>query len=148
MNPASAAELSDRLVGYRLPGGRVRIEPHEAWLGHEAMRADPDDGVLDPTWILVAGLRGMGTTIAELIGLADARVEDGVLFGEVALSQIVPLRPATEYTVAGEVTGLDRRTGRRSGVFDVLTFRLDLHEPAGTVAASATSSFVLVRRAP
>jgi hypothetical protein len=137
--------LRERLVGHRFPGGTVTVEPYEAWLGHDAMRS-PSAGTdtLDPLWILVVGLRGMGTDIAGVIELAGATPEDGVLFGELGLRQEVPLRPGVEYGVRGGIVDVTRREGRRAGVFDTLTFELELDEAGSTVAA-VSSSFLFPR---
>lgn len=143
-------ELRDRLVGHRFPGGTVTVEPYEAWLGHDAMRSPSagsgtlDPPALDPLWILVVGLRGMGTDIAGVIELAGAGPGDGVLFGELGLRQDAPLRPGVEYGVRGGIVDVTRREGRRAGVFDTLTFELDLDDAGSTVAA-VSSSFLFPR---
>lgn len=141
------ADLRDRLVGHRFPGGTVTVEPYEAWLGHNAMRS-PSAGsdLLDPLWILVVGLRGMGTDIAGVIELAAAGPEDGVLFGELGLRQDTPLRPGVEYRVQGGIVDVSRREGRRAGVFDTLAFELELSQ-AGIPVAAVSSSFLFPRGA-
>lgn len=146
MTPA-IDELRGRLVGHRFPGGTVTVEPYEAWLGHDAMRS-PSLGThtLDPLWILVVGLRGMGTDIAGVIELAGAGPDDGVLFGELGLRQDAPLRPGVQYDVQGGIVDVVRREGRRAGVFDTLAFELELYE-AGTTVAAVSSSFLFPRGA-
>jgi acyl dehydratase len=137
--------LRTKLVGHRFPGGTVTVAPHEAWLGHDAM-CSPNRGsaTLDPLWILVAGLRGMGLDVAGVIDLAGATTEDGVLFGELGLRQDVPLQAGVEYAVSGAIVEVTRRTGRRAGAFDMVAFELQLH--AGeTPVASVTSAFLFPR---
>jgi hypothetical protein len=140
-------DLSARLTGFRLPGGEVRVPPHEAWLGHEAMGVTPPDGgVLDPLWILVVGLRGMGIGIGGIIDLAEGDPAAGVLFGELGLVQREVLRTDTTYRVSGRITSVVRRTGRRAGTFDQVSFVLELHagdEP--TAHATVTSDFLFMR---
>lgn len=137
--------LRGRLVGHRFPGGTVVVEPYEAWLGHDAMRSPAVDRQhLDPLWVLVVGLRGMGTDIAGLIELAGAAPEDGVLFGELGLRQDAVLRPGVEYDVQGGIVDVTRRRGRRAGAFDTVSFRLELRADGEPVAA-VSSSFLFPR---
>jgi hypothetical protein len=142
-------ELRARVVGVRLPGGSFQVPEYERWLSHDAMLAPPlPDGVLHPVWILLGVLRGMGTSIEDLVGLVDADPEDGVLFGETTLDQHTPLRAGVAYAVTGRVTDVQRRTGRRAGTMDLLTFELTVHEPAGTVAAVSVQTFIILRSEP
>lgn len=144
----SLDDLRERLVGFRFPDGVTEISHHEVWLGHEAMLA-PDDGGADqlhPLWPLIVGMRGMGTTVSELGELVGMGPEDSVMFGELEITQTAPLETETEYTVRGVIRDVVRRTGRKSGVFDVLTFELELFPPSGSSVATVTNSFVFVRR--
>jgi hypothetical protein len=146
-SPPDVNDLRAALVGYKFPGITVRIEPYEAWLGHEAMCVPHrDDGLLDPLWILVIGLRGLGIGIGGVIELGQPGPDDGVLFGGLGLEQHVPLRAGADYRVTGAVTGVERHTGKRAGVFDRVTFALDIGDGTGAIHARATNSF-LFRRA-
>ncbi len=138
--------LREQVIGHRLPGGDFEIADYERWLGHDAMLAPPlPDGLLHPVWILLGALRGMGVDTDELVGLVEAKPDDGVLFGETTLEQHAPLRSGVRYTVTGEVTDLVRRTGRRAGTMDLFTFELSIHDPDGTLAAVSGQTFVIMR---
>ena len=140
-------ELRAVLVGHRFPGATVRIEEYEAWLGHDAMCVPHrDDGRLDPLWILVVGLRGLGIGIGGVIELGRPGPADSVLFGGLELEQEVPLRTGVDYRVSGAITGVERHVGQRAGVFDQITFTLDIRAGTGGLAARATNRF-LFRRA-
>lgn len=144
--PPDLDRLRQKVIGHRLPGGDFEVADYERWLGHDAMLAPPlPDGVLHPVWIMLGALRGMGVEIDELVGLAEARPEDGVLFGETTLEQRVPLRSGVRYTVTGEVTDLTRRVGRRAGMMDLFTFELSIHDPDGALAAVSRQTFVIMR---
>lgn len=144
--PPDLVDLQERLVGHTFPGGSVTFAPYEAWLGHDAMRSPNAGGaVLDPLWIFVAALRGMGIDIAALVELAGA-TPDGALLGELGLRQDAPLRAGVEYGVTGGIVDLTRRTGRRAGVFDTLTVELELTD-GGRPVAGVTSSFLFPREA-
>src|SRR5690606_16062146 len=101
---------------------------------------------LHPVWILLGALRGMGMTIDELTALGGAGPYDGTVFGETVMEQNVPLEAETEYTVRGGVTDLVRREGKRAGLMDLMTFRLELVDPEGVVAAVSEQTFVFPRR--
>jgi len=147
VSPPELRELRERLVGFRYPDGATVIRRHEVWLGHEAMLVPGDaDGQLAALWPLIAGLRGMGTSVADLCELARMGPDDSIMFGELEISQAVPLEVDTEYSIQGEIRDVVRRTGKRSGVFDVVTFELQVLTPSGAPAATVTNSFVFVRR--
>jgi hypothetical protein len=141
---ADAEELRRRLVGHRFPGGSFRVAEYERWLSHDAMQAgDLQPPVLHPVWILLGALRGMGITIEELIELADATPEDGVVFGETTLDQRRPLERDVDYAVRGEIVDVQRKQGRR-GPFDLVTFELQLDDATGPVAVNR-QTFVFPR---
>jgi hypothetical protein len=137
-------DLQQRLAGRELPRGKVRLEPHEVWLGDEAMLAGHEQAQLSPTWVLVAALRGMGLTLDELVGLADSTTADGVLFGELGIEEFFPLEVERDYTVTGEIGGIARRNGR-SGTFDILSFELSILDAAGDRHGAVSCSFILPR---
>jgi len=144
--PPDIRELHENLVGMSFPDGVTVIRRHEVWLGHEAMLVGDPDGPLHAVWPLVAGLRGMGTSVAELCEFTRMGPEDSVMFGELEIIQSAPLEIGVEYTVRGEIRDVVRRTGKRSGIFDVVTFELRLLDPSGSAAATVINSFVFVRR--
>ncbi len=143
-----ADALRERLVGRPFPGGTFTVPEHERWLAHDAIQApELPAPLLHPVWILMGALRGMGMALDDLIELAEATPEDGVLFGETEIEQRTPLRSGVAYSVVGEITEVVRRQGRRAGPFDVLSFELRIAEPSGAVAAVSRQSFVFPRRA-
>jgi hypothetical protein len=50
------------------------------------------------------------------------------------------------YRVTGEIVDIERKRGRTTGIFDILTFREHLLDPDGTEAAVVTSMLILPRR--
>jgi hypothetical protein len=143
----SIADLEQRLVGHALPGGTFVVEDYERWLSHDAMQApELPDGVLHPAWIVLGALRGMGITIDDLIELAAATPDDGVVFGETDYEQHAVLRSDTEYTVRGGVKSVTRRDGKRAGAFDVVVIELVIEDRAGVVAAVSRQSFIFFRQ--
>lgn len=100
---------------------------------------------MNPLWFLVVALRGMGTTIAELLEVAETNMDEGVLFGEMSIDQTSPLQPNVTYSVCGGVDSIVRREGS-SGVFDVLEFSLEVTNRDQVRHGLVTCSFVLQRR--
>jgi hypothetical protein len=148
MSDAAFAELERRLSGHTFPGGTFVVEEYERWLAQDAMQAvAPAAPLLHPVWIVLGALRGMGVTTDELMELADARPTDGVLFGETELHQHQVLRAGANYRVRGGVKSIVRRTGKRAGVFDTLTFELELLDEQGALAAVSSQTFIIRRAA-
>lgn len=137
--------LAARISGHALPGGTIAFPAHHVWLGNDAMDAGGSSDQMNPLWFLVACLRGMGTTIGELVEIAETNMDEGVLFGEMTIEQGRPLQAGITYRVTGEINSIVRREGR-SGVFDVLEFSLDVGDE-GVRNGRVTCSFVLQRRA-
>ena len=48
--------------------------------------------------------------------------------------------------ISGGITGVVRKEGRKAGVFDIVTFRLELVGEDGALAAVSTNSFIFPRR--
>lgn len=141
------AQLQERLTGRALPGGVVTVPSYERWISHDAWCSPPlEQNVLHPAWVFIAGLQGMGMPLAELLALAEADLQAGVMWGEVVLEQHEVLRDDVEYRVTGRITDVRRQAGKKAGVFDVMTFRLEVLCPDGRLAGASTSSFIFVRR--
>ena len=136
-----------RVVGHRFPGGRFTIAPYEHWLTCDVVLAEPTRaGVAHPMYVYYAALGGMGISLDELFALVGATADDGVMFGEAAIEVVHPLEVGATYEVRGEVTGAERKSGRRAGVFDIVTFALDVIDEHGEVFGTSTNSFVFPRR--
>jgi hypothetical protein len=136
-----------RLVGHRFPGGRFTIEPYEHWLMCDAVSAPPvRAGVANPMYVYYAALGGMGIGLDELFALVGATADDGVMFGEAAIDVVAPLQIGATYEVSGGITDVVRKSGKRAGVFDIVTFALDLANGDGATVATSSNSFVFPRR--
>ncbi len=145
MSDAEFELLRDRVVGTQLPGGTFAVEEYERWLSHDAMQSPPlPEGLLHPVWVLLGALRGMGITLDELTAIAGAG--EGTMFGETELEQFEPLRTGVVYLVRGSITELARRESRKMGLMDLMTFRLEIVDPAGTIVAVSVQVFIIPRR--
>lgn len=136
-----------RVVGHRFPGGTFTIHPHEHWLTCDVVGAEPTlSGVAHPMYVYYAALGGMGIGLDALFALVDADAGDGVMFGEAGIEVTEPLIVGATYGVRGEITGAVRKSGRRAGVFDIVTFALDVLAGDGAAVATSTNAFVFPRR--
>jgi hypothetical protein len=133
------------LVGHRFRGGTYRLAGYEAWLWADAVGA-PHEPVADPVMAYMIGLHGGGASIADIMALLEADLNSGVLFGEIAFEFAQPLRPETTYHVEGEVLAVERKQGRRAGVFDRVRFCHRLTNDVGEPVATVTHVWVFPRR--
>lgn len=134
------------VIGSQLPGGSFTIEPYEHWLMCDAVGAKPvREGLANPMYVYYAALGGMGISLDGLFALVGATADDGVMFGEAKIDVVTPLRIGATYSVTGSVTDIVRKSGKRAGVFDIVTFALDL-DLDGTHVGTSTNSFVFPRR--
>lgn len=139
-------ELRTEVVGRAFPEGSFTIPVHEAWLTADAVASPPlPDGVAHPMYVYYAALCGMGIDLDTLFDWVGSSAEDGPMFGEARIDQHRPLRVGETLAVHGEITDVDRKSGR-SGTFDIVGFRLDLRDDAGELAGVSTNSFIFPRR--
>lgn len=135
------------LVGTRFPGGTATIEPYQHWLTCDVVESPlPAGGVAHPLYVYLGAMAGMGLSIEELFALCHATSADGPMFGECATRIHRPLHVGATYTVRGGIVDVQRKEGKRAGVFDIVAFELELVDTAGVVAAVCRNSFVFPRR--
>ena len=111
------------------------------------MEADPaPGGLVHPIGLFHIPLAACGWTYDEIFRLCHAESAEAVRAGEYDWQIVEPLREGHTYDVGGEFTDVERKTGRRGGVFDKVTFRLDLTDrDTGAVAAVVTNSWLFLR---
>lgn len=135
------------LVGHRFPGGRFTLSPHLAWLWADCAMVTPDAQAAHPTLSYYSAMQGCGVTIQQIFDLMDASADSGAMFGECVLEYSGKLVPGETYEIEGGIIDVERKRGRRAGVFDSMTFQLTGRrqgdqEPLFTV----TNSFIFPRR--
>ena len=140
------AQLRHELIGRQFPAGTFTIKPHESWLTCDAILSPPlPDGLAHPMYAYYAALGGMGLTIEQLFEIAHSSADDGPMFGEGGVEIHRPLQVGETFTIRGGIEDVVRKSGR-SGTFDIVSFRLDLIDQEGSVAAVSTNSFIFPRR--
>ena len=134
------------LVGQPLPGGSFSLEHYRNWLTTDVLGVPQrSDDLAHPMFCYYAAMGGMGLSIAELFDLVGSSASEGPMFGECDMEIFTPLRTDTNYIVSGEITDVRRKEGASIGVFDLVTFRLEVAAPDGEVAGVCTNSFVFPR---
>lgn len=135
------------VVGHRYPAGRFTVEPWADRILRDTLGAPAAvAGEAHPLWGYLGAQMGIGVDVAGLMAPADARPEDGTMLASAAVDYHRDVRVGVPYDVTGEIVGLERKVGRRTGPFDLLSFFIDLHEPDGTHAIRMAAVFVLPRR--
>ena len=138
-----------KLVGYRFPGGTYTIERWENFLVHDVTGAPPPDhGFADPIYGFSAPLAAMGVTYQELFDLCHADSNEAIRAGGYDFEYHKPLREGATYRVTGSILEIDRKRGKRAGLFDLVRFRLRMIDEEGDVALTATNEWIFLRSDP
>lgn len=135
----------EKLAGKKLPGGPVAIRAWEDWLLSDAVFASASEKDAHPIWAYLAPMAGIGLSWDEFFALAGAQADDGPMMGEIDIEIHEPLQTDIDYRAAGQIIKVERKGGRTLGVFDLLTFRVDLLAGERRVASS-TQSIIFPRR--
>lgn len=144
-----ALQELEALIGKPFPGGSYTIEPYRHWLFVDASGGAPTrEGTAHPMEVYYGALAAMGVSVDELFALVGATADDGPMFGEATIELERQLEVGATYGVSGSIVGVTRKEGRKAGVFDIVTFRLELSDTEGAVAAVSTNSFIFPRRDP
>jgi hypothetical protein len=136
-----------RSVGSTIPEGSWTLEPHENWLGHDALYSEPADEP-HPVMAFVAAHRGLGVSMAELFRSWGTDMADGPMLTGSTLEFPGEFRAGVSYRVTGTVESVERRSGRTLGEFDLLTARFELTEAdaGGGPVAVVRNVYALPRR--
>ena len=145
--PGPSLEEMRTLVGRRFPGGTYTIEPWRAWLVADAALDRPSQELAHPVFVWMAATGGWGMTWDDFFAWCGVTAADGPMFGEHETTIHRPLRVGATYRVSGGVTSVDRKVGRSTGVFDVVGYRMELHDAAdGAHVATCWNSLIVPRR--
>ncbi|MDR3069434.1 MAG: hypothetical protein LBU38_00275 [Propionibacteriaceae bacterium] len=140
--------LRARVVGYQLPGGTFEVAEYERFLSHDAILSPRlPAGVLHPTWVLLGALRGMGMTMEEVAEIAGAGKDDVVMFGQSSIDQVIGLKTAVPYVVAGKIASLTRKEGKRGGIMHSYEVELTISTGDGQLCAVSSQTFLILKGA-
>lgn len=135
------------LIGHRFPGGTYTLPEYVCWLWADAAELRPDPEVAHPGLAYFVALRGAGVSIQDIFDLMDATLDSGVVFGEFQADFNGALKPGATYNCDASVIGVERKSGRRAGVFDKFTFQINVHEgDAPDPVLVTTSSWIFPRQ--
>ncbi len=134
------------LAGHHFPGGTYTLPPWLCWLWADAAQLEPDFAVAHPALAYQVAIRGAGVSIQDIFDLMDASADSGVVFGEYRVDYHGVLRPGVTYDCHAEVIEVERKSGRRAGVFDKFTFRVSIREAdADQLVAVCTNTWIFPR---
>jgi acyl-coenzyme A thioesterase PaaI-like protein len=134
------------LSGHRFPGGSYTLPPWLSWLWSDAAKLEPDWNTAHPGLAYLVALRGAGVSIQDIFDLMGATVDSGVVFGEFQVDYHGVLRPGATYECEAEVTEVERKSGKRAGVFDKFTFQIRVREAgAEEETCVCTNSWIFPR---
>ncbi len=136
----------EHLVGHRFAGGTYDLPEYECWLWADAIGAMPDPLLAHPGIAYMVGLHGGGASIQDVFDLLEADQDSGVLFGEIDLRFHRPLLPGASYAVTGQIDAVERKRGRKAGVFDRVSFTHEIREQAGQPAVDVHHVWIFPRR--
>jgi hypothetical protein len=131
--------------GTSLPPGTTTIRPWEDGILRLTVEAPPGAGEPHALWAMAGAIRGLGTDIDGILGVVGATAADGPMVASCDIEYLAPLRFDVAYDVTGQVLGLERKVGRKTGPFDLYTFELCLSAD-GAVATRLTFVWVIPRR--
>jgi len=130
-------------------GHLYELPEYEAWLWADAAGFDPRAEHAHPGIAYMVGLHGGGASIQDILNLLGADADSGVLFGEIELEFERPLEGGVTYEVDGEITAVERKTGRRAGTFDRVTFEHRVRtRPDGEAVATIGHTWIFPRATP
>ena len=145
ITPRSLSDPSGSVQGMTaFPGGTTVIERWENHLLCDALGVEPlPDGLAHPAFLFHASLRGVDLTIKEMLAIGKPESEDAVRAGGYRWTLHQPLKVDTPYRCTGEVTKFERKEGRRAGVMDLMTIRIELTKDQEPVATADTTCVFL-----
>jgi hypothetical protein len=137
----------ESLVGKKIPGGEYTVERWENVLLHDVVEfPPPPDGIVHPIGLFHVPLAACGWNYRQIFEVCGAESDEAVRAGEYTWELMSPMREGIAYRVDGQFTGVERKQGRRGGVFDKVTFRLEVVEQAtGRQCARVTNSWLFLR---
>jgi hypothetical protein len=136
----------DHLAGHAFPGGRVTVPSWLNRLWADSTGADDPSPLVHPLLVYYVAVEGSGVTFGDIFDLMEAPHDSGVMVGEQSLEFARAIEVGREYDVAGGITDVVRKQGKRAGTFDMLTFVLTLTEAgASDAAATSTMTFIFPR---
>jgi hypothetical protein len=85
-------------------------------------------------------------SIQDIFDLMDATADSGVVFGEFQVDYHGVLRPGATYECDADVVEVERKSGKRAGVFDKFTFQVKVREAgAEDLTLVCTNSWIFPR---
>jgi hypothetical protein len=134
------------VVGHRFPGTTQDFPGWLCWLWADTARVSADRARAHPGMAFYAGLNGVGAELQEMFTLIGAGDGRHVMLGECEIEYHQPLQPDRRYRSESEVVGMERKRGRRAGVFDKFSFSTRVRDGrSGELSLICTYAWVVRR---
>ena len=138
-------EQMRELVGYRFPSGSYKIEHWENYLLTEATSGEHfSSAYTHPSFLFHAPLAAVGLTYQEIFDLCGAESAAAIRAGEYDWEILRPLEEGVRYQAQGQILSVERKAGKRAGVFDAVVFEIELSDTTG-VATRVTNTWLFLR---
>lgn len=136
------------LVGTEFPPGHFRIDPDAHRAAVAVFHLDGwDSPIAHPVYGHIALNSGMGIAREDFFALCGSTLRTGALFGRGVITLHQPMLIGSLYTVHSRIAAAERKSGRRSGTFDLVTVHIDADDENATATASMDETYVFLRSA-
>jgi acyl dehydratase len=142
-----SASPYEHLVGRKLPGASYTLPEYLTWLWQDTCLVPQTRDVAHPSLGYFIGMQGVGMSIQEMFDMMEATADSGVMFGETELEFFAPIRLGATFAVEAEVVAVERKEGKRAGVFDKFSFTMRCRdEETGEPVCTCTNTWVFPRK--
>lgn len=108
----------------------------------------PPAGVAHPVWANLATHMGKSVSFTRLTEILGVPLDAGLLFGGGSLEFAEDIALERDYVVRGGIDAVERRVGRRTGPFEIVTTGLELVDrDTERVVARSRESYIVPRPA-
>ena len=128
---------------HTFPEGYFTLEPHHVVLWSNTVGAQKIEGVIPSVAIMMA-FRGAGASIAEIMEHLNTDAKR-VLFGEIAIDILKPIKLGVRYCVKTWIIDSERKLGRKYGVFDRVRLCYAISGTANLEVATVKQSWIIGR---
>lgn len=134
------------LVGVEFPDGSFTIDPADHRRAVSIFHLDRwESPAAHPAYGHIALNSGMGIGREEFFALCGATLRTGALFGRGVITFHRPLMIGATYAISSRITGAERKSGRRSGTFDLVTVGLGASDATGVACVEMDETYVFLR---
>lgn len=142
---------AEQILALAIPDGHYELaeRDHRQFLRHvHALDFFPTEvgAPAHPIFAHLATHMGYGWTFNELLANIGSDPSAGVVFGGGTFTYHRPQRVGEQYVVTARMRDVQRKKGRRAGLFDAVTMALALIDEGGATVVETTETYIVPRR--